>query len=166
MANRVIRLDGDPLLRKKSREVESFDEKLSILIDDMKETMYKYGGIGLAAPQVGILKRVIVVDIGQGPIELVNPEIVYQARFVKGREGCLSCPDILGVVKRPSKVTVRGFDRDGKEVIVKGEALMARALCHEVDHLDGILFKDIAQEIIYREDQEEMLKKHTKKQSK
>ena len=165
MAIRKLRYDGDELLRKNSKVVEVFDEKLAELIDDMKETMYKCGGVGLAAPQVGILKRVIFIDIGKGPvgpIELVNPEIIEQSKTQVGKEGCLSCPEILGVVKRPYRVTVVGYDRNKNEVKITGEGLLARAICHVVDHLNGILFKDIAKEIISRSDIEEKIKKEEK----
>lgn len=152
MAIRNLRFDGDAILRKNSKIVEVFDEKLAQLIDDMKETMYKSQGVGLAAPQVGILKRVVVIDIGEGPIELVNPEIVKQSKRQVGKEGCLSCPDIMGVVKRPYKVTAVAYDRNKNKIEINAQGLLARAICHEIDHLNGILFKDIAKEIVSRED--------------
>lgn len=159
MAIRNMRFDGEDVLRKTSKKVEIFDEKLAQLIDDMKETMYKYGGVGLAAPQIGILKRVVVIDIGSGPIEMVNPEIIEKSKQQVGKEGCLSCPDIIGVVKRPYKLTAVAYDRNKNKIEIKAQGLLARAICHEIDHLDGILFKDIAKEIISREENEEAVKK-------
>ena len=142
MAIRNIVKNGDPILRKISRSVIQFDEKLEILIDDMIETMYKAEGCGLAAPQVGILKRVCVIDVGDGVIELVNPVIESEEGCQEESEGCLSCPDVYGTTKRPEKVTVRAQDRKGNNITVSGEGLKARALCHEIDHLNGILFID------------------------
>lgn len=152
MAIRNLRFDGDLILRQHSKTVEKFDGRLAQLIDDMIETMNKYQGVGLAAPQVGILKRVIVIDIGKGPIEMVNPEIIEQSKYQDGKEGCLSCPDIMGIVKRPYKVTVVAYNRYQNKITITGEGLLARAICHEVDHLNGILFKDIAKKIIYYEE--------------
>lgn len=142
MAIRNIVKNGDPILRKISRSVIQFDEKLEILIDDMIETMYKAEGCGLAAPQVGILKRVCVIDVGDGVIELVNPVIESEEGIQEESEGCLSCPDVYGTTKRPEKVTVRAQDRKGNNITVSGNGLKARALCHEIDHLNGILFID------------------------
>lgn len=147
MAIRRIVTDPDETLRKKSRTVEKFDERLHELLDDMTETMYDANGVGLAAVQVGVLRRAVVIDIGEGPIELINPVITKKSGAQTGTEGCLSCPGISGTVKRPMKVTARAQDRYGNEIIVKGEELMARALCHEIEHLDGILFKDSATDI-------------------
>lgn len=132
----------DDILRKKSRRVEKIDERILQLLDDMAETMYKENGAGLAAPQVGILKRVIVVDIGDGLIKLINPEIVEQEGEEQGEEGCLSVPDIIGEVKRPYKVKVKGLNELGEEIEIKATGFLARAFCHEIDHLDGILFID------------------------
>lgn len=144
MALRTIRLDSDPILRKQSRQVESFDEKIKILVADMIETMYDADGVGLAAPQVGILKRILVIDIYDetGVKVLINPEIVDQKGEQIDVEGCLSIPGVSGTVKRPEYIKVKGFDQEGKEIVVEGEGLLARALCHEIDHLDGILFTD------------------------
>lgn len=141
MGIRNIVLEGDPILYKKCREVECFDDKLSELIDDMIETMRKAGGVGLAAPQVGMLKRVVVVNVGDGNIELVNPVIVDASGEQREEEGCLSCPGQYAKTLRPMFVTVEAFDRFGKKVRYTGKALKARAFCHEIDHLDGILFK-------------------------
>lgn len=142
MALRNIVKEGDPVLRKTSRSVLSFDEKLAILLDDMKETMYKAEGVGLAAPQVGILRRVCIVDVGDGLVELINPVIEEEEGSQEGSEGCLSCPGESGVVIRPMKVTVRAQDRNGNTFKVTGEELKARAFCHEIDHLNGIIYKD------------------------
>lgn len=140
MALRNIVKIGDPILNKKSRRVEKFDERLSMLIDDMLETLYKENGVGLAAVQVGILKRVVVVDIGEGPMELVNPEITFSEGEQREQEGCLSLPGKWGTTVRPMKVQVKAQDRNGKWQVFTGEGLKARAFCHEIDHLDGILF--------------------------
>ena len=140
MALRNIVKLGDPILNKKSRKVEKFDDKLSALIDDMLETMYSANGVGLAAVQVGILKRVVVIDIGEGPMELVNPEITMKEGEQQESEGCLSLPGKYGVTSRPQKVQVKAQDRNGKWQVFTGEDLKARAFCHEIDHLDGILF--------------------------
>lgn len=140
MALRNIVKLGDPILNKTSRQVERFDEKLAVLIDDMKETMYQENGVGLAAVQVGILKRVVVIDVGDGVMELVNPEITEKSGEQREVEGCLSLPGKSGVTLRPMKVQVKAQDRTGKWHIYTGEGLKARAFCHELDHLDGILF--------------------------
>lgn len=140
MALRNIVKLGDPILYKKSRVVEKFDDKLATLIDDMLETMYNDNGVGLAAVQVGILKRVVVIDIGEGPIELVNPEITFEEGEQISQEGCLSLPGKWANTKRPKKVQVKAQDRNGKWQVFTGEDLKAKAFCHEIDHLDGILF--------------------------
>lgn len=142
MAIRNIVKEGDPILHKVCRSVLNFDEKLATVLDDMAETMYLAEGVGLAAPQVGILRRYCVVDIGDGLIELINPEIIETAGKQTGDEGCLSFPGEYDEVERPFKVTVKAQDRDGKFFTVTGEGLLARAFCHEIDHLDGIVFKD------------------------
>ncbi len=140
MALRNVVKDGDPILNKKCRVVEKFDDKLSILIDDMFETMYASNGVGLAGPQVGQLKRVVVIDVGDGPMELVNPEITMTEGEQREQEGCLSVPGKYGVCIRPAKVQVKAQDRNGKWQVFTGEELKARCFCHEIDHLDGILF--------------------------
>lgn len=142
MAIRNIVEKGDPVLRKISRSVLNFDEKLATLIDDMIETMHNAEGVGLAAPQVGILRRICVVDVGDGPIELVNPVIVKEEGEQVGSEGCLSVPGQSGIVKRPMKVTVKAQDRKGNTFEISGEEFLARAFCHEIDHLNGILYVD------------------------
>ncbi len=141
MALRFILKEGNELLYKKCRKVEKFDEKLSSLIDDMYETMAKAKGVGLAAPQVGILRRVIVVKTDSDLIELVNPEIIKFSGEQREEEGCLSCPGLSGITLRPMFVEVVGQNRKGEEVKYSGKGLKARAFCHEIDHLDGILFK-------------------------
>ncbi|HBA04717.1 MAG TPA: peptide deformylase [Clostridium sp.] len=142
MALRNIRINEDTILRKISKVVKNIDERTQILIDDMLDTMYEANGIGLAAPQVGILKRVVVIDIGDGPIILINPEIVEANGEVKDVEGCLSVPGKQGNVIRPQYVKVKAEDRDGNSIEIQGEDLLARALCHEIDHLNGILYTD------------------------
>ena len=135
----VVKL-GDPILNKVSRKVEKFDDRLGILIDDMLETLYKENGVGLAAVQVGVLKRVVVIDVGEGPMELVNPEITLTEGEQREQEGCLSLPGKWGTTVRPMKVQVKAQDRNGKWQVFTGEGLKARAFCHELDHLDGVLF--------------------------
>lgn len=159
MAIRNIRVDDDPILRKKSRVVTEFNDRLFELLDDMKETMYHSGGVGLAGPQVGVLKRVVVMDVSEDRnefIELINPEITYEEGEQTGNEGCLSLPGLCGVVTRPNIVKVKAQNRDGKWCLYKGEALKARCFCHEIDHLDGILYKDKLDEgeTLYRNDGE------------
>ena len=147
MALRNIVQVGDPILRKKSREVGEITERTRILIDDMIETMQDAEGVGLAAPQVGVLKRIFVVDVGEGPIVLVNPEIVEQSGEQTGTEGCLSVPDRSGEVTRPNYVKIKGLDREGNEVEYEGTELLARAFCHENDHLDGVIYTDHVKEL-------------------
>ena len=143
MAIRSIRIiDQDDVLRKHARKVEKFDERLHTLLNDMAETMAAGNGVGLAAPQVGVLKRCCVIDVGEGLIELVNPEIVSREGEVTVIEGCLSVPDRAGKVVRPEKVKVRAQDRNGEPIEVEGEGILAVCLCHELDHLDGILYVD------------------------
>lgn len=142
MALRNIVKDGDPILRKKCREVTEFNERLNVLLDDMKETLVLANGAGLAAPQVGVLKRVAIVSVDDAFYELINPEIIETEGEKISPEGCLSLPGICGTVNRPYKVTVRAQDRFGKTFTARGEGLLARAFCHEIDHLDGILFED------------------------
>lgn len=142
MAIREIREKDDEILYKKCKTVVKFDEKLHILLDDMYETMQSRDGVGLAAPQVGILKRAVVIDVGDGKIELINPEIVEESGEQTGSEGCLSVPGVFGEVTRPNVVTVKAQDRDGKWFKITGKELLARAFCHEIEHLDGKLFLD------------------------
>ena len=142
MASRNVIQLGDEILRKKSKPVKEFDEKLWTLLDDMKETMIKYDGIGLAAVQIGILRRIVVLDVNNMKLELVNPEIVDTFGEQCEREGCLSVKGEVGFVKRPKEVTVTAFDRYGNPFSITGVDLLARAFCHEIDHLDGIVFVD------------------------
>ena len=144
MAKRnILTVDTDnETLRKKSREVENIDERILTLLDDMAETMYAANGVGLAAPQVGILKRVVVIDVGEGLIELINPVITYKKGEQIDAEGCLSVPGKSGTVSRPEKVMVRAKNRKGEEINIEGTGLLARALCHEIDHLSGTIYTD------------------------
>lgn len=143
MALRKIREIGDPCLKKVCREVDKFDSRLHTLLDDMAETLVEANGVGLAAPQVGILRRAVIIDRGEengGIIELINPVITETEGSVVDIEGCLSVPGKAGEVERPEKATVRAFDRNGNPIEYTGEGLMARCICHECDHLDGILY--------------------------
>lgn len=144
MAIRIIRLDKDEILKKKSREVEVIDEKIQTLIDDMIETMYKFNGVGLSAVQVGVLKRVVVIDIddGTGVKILINPKITKMKSEHEVEEGCLSFPNQYAKLVRPKEVTVEALDRNGKKITIKAKDLLAQAICHELDHLDGIVFID------------------------
>ena len=144
MAIRNIREEGDEILKKKSREVEVLDDKIRELLDDMVETMHKYNGVGLAAVQVGILKRVIVIDLydEKGPIKLVNPVIVKEKGEQEVEEGCLSFPNKYAKMIRPKEVTVEALDEKGKKIKINAKDLLAQALCHEIDHLNGITFVD------------------------
>ncbi len=141
MALRNIVTEGDDILLKKCRVVEKFDKKLWSLLDDMVETLHDSGGVGLAGPQIGVMRRVCVIDIGDGVVEYVNPEIISTEGEHEVVEGCLSSPGDFGIVKRPIKVVAKAFDRNGNKFTIEGEDLFAQAMCHEFDHLDGILFK-------------------------
>lgn len=147
MAKRNIVKLGDDILRKVCRTQLNFDEKLHQTLDDMAETMYEADGVGLAAPQVGILRRFCIIDVGEGIIELVNPVIDETSGEQEGDEGCLSLPGRYENVKRPLYVKVHAQDRNGNNITVEGEGLKARALCHEIDHLDGVLFIDKSKRI-------------------
>ncbi|MGL5757160.1 MAG: peptide deformylase [Paraclostridium sp.] len=142
MALRQIVQIGEPVLRKKCKVVDEIDEKIIQLLDDMADTMYEADGVGLAAPQVGILKRIAIIDVGEGIIELINPEIVETSGTQTDDEGCLSIVNECGPVTRPYYVKVRAFNRYGQMYEIEGEELLARAFCHEIDHLDGVLFVD------------------------
>lgn len=155
MALRNIVNKSEEVLHKKCKPVEKFDEKLGILLDDMAETMYKAKGVGLAAPQVGILRRAVVIDVGDGLVELVNPEIVKKSGKQRGIEGCLSCPDEWGYVVRPMNVTVKAQDRKGNPIEIKATEFFARAVCHELDHLDGHLFVELVDEFVDPKDLED-----------
>lgn len=143
MALRNIRLNGDEILRKRSKEVTVIDDKIKRLLDDMADTMYEKDGVGLAAPQIGILKRLVVIDVDDENLyKMINPIIIKSSGKQVDQEGCLSVPDIKGTVIRPNKVTVQYTDENGEEITLDAEDLLARCICHELDHLDGVLFID------------------------
>ncbi|MBQ2931733.1 MAG: peptide deformylase [Clostridia bacterium] len=146
MAIRNIVKHGDDVLTKKCRKIEVFDQRLSQLVDDLFDTLYESGGVGLAAPQVGVLKRVVVIDIDDEPYELINPEIIETRGVQNGPEGCLSYPGQFGMVKRPMYVKIKAQDRTGEWHEYEGEELLARAFCHETDHLDGNMFMRLVDE--------------------
>ena len=149
MALREVRIQGDPILEKPCRKVTEVTDRIRTLIDDMLETMYDHDGVGLAAPQVGVLKRIVVIDVGEGPIVMINPEILETAGEQTGAEGCLSLPGKYGTVTRPNYVKARFFDEDMEEYEIEGEELLARAICHELDHLDGHMYTELAQGPLY-----------------
>ena len=159
MAIREIREMGDAVLGKVCKEVKEITPRTLALIEDMIDTMYEANGVGLAAPQVGILKRIVVIDVGEGPIILINPEILETAGEQTGTEGCLSVPGKAGTVTRPNYVKVRAFDENMEEVIYEGEDLLARAFCHEIDHLDGHLYVEKVEgdlhDVTYEDEDEE-----------
>ncbi|TBL78334.1 peptide deformylase [Paenibacillus thalictri] len=157
MAIRIIVKDPDPVLREKAKPVTKLNASIHKLLKDMADTMYDAQGVGLAAPQIGILKRVIVMDVGDehGLIEMINPEVVSQEGEQFGPEGCLSIPGMSGDVRRAAKVTAKGLDRDGNEIVIEGTELLARCILHEIDHLNGVLFTDLAEKM-YRNDAPEM----------
>lgn len=142
MALRTIRTEGDPILRKICKPVTQVDDRTKELIGDMLDTMYDADGVGLAAPQVGILKRIVVIDVGDGPVVMVNPEILETSGSQTGQEGCLSIPGKAGIVTRPMYVKAKACDENMNEYEIEGEELMARAICHELAHLDGDLYID------------------------
>ena len=145
MALRTIRVQGDSVLTKKSRTVDKMTPRIGELITDMLDTMYDAVGVGLAAPQVGILKRIVVIDVGEGPIVLINPEILETSGEQTGDEGCLSVPGMAGQVTRPNYVKVKALDVNMNEQIYEGEGLLARAFCHEIDHLDGKMYTELVE---------------------
>ena len=145
MALRTIRVQGDSVLTKKSRTVDKMTPRIGELITDMLNTMYDAMGVGLAAPQVGILKRIVVIDVGEGPIVLINPEILETSGEQTGDEGCLSVPGMAGQVTRPNYVKVKALDINMNEQIYEGEGLLARAFCHEIDHLDGKMYTELVE---------------------
>lgn len=159
MAVREIRTMGDGVLNKVCKEVTTMTPRTQILIEDMIDTMYEANGVGLAAPQVGILKRIVVIDIGEGPMVLINPVILESSGEQTGDEGCLSVPGKAGQVTRPNYVKVKALDENMEEVIYEGEGLLARAFCHEIDHLDGHLYVEKVEgelhEPVYEEEEEE-----------
>ncbi len=154
MGLRKILTDKDPALHKVCKPVETFDRKLHQLLEDMKQTLADVGGVGLAAPQVGILRRVVVVDLGEEMLELVNPELLETAGEQTGPEGCLSVPGRYGLVKRPNYARVRAQDRDGNWFEAEGEELIARCFCHELDHLDGIIYTQVMDRFLTDEELE------------
>ena len=158
MALRTIRVEGDPVLTKVSRPVDKMTPRNHELIMDMLDTMYDAMGVGLAAPRVGILKRIVVIDVGEGPIVLINPEILETSGEQTGDEGCLSVPGMAGQVTRPNYVKVKALDIDMNEVEYEGEGLLARAFCHEIDHLDGHMYTELVEgelhHVTYDEDEE------------
>jgi peptide deformylase len=157
MAVRKIREMGDEVLTKVCKPIDKMTLRTRILINDMLETMYEANGVGLAAPQVGILKRLVVIDVGEGPLVLINPEIIETAGEQTGDEGCLSVPGKAGEVTRPNYVKVKALNEDMEEVILEGEELLARAFCHEIDHLDGHLYVELVtdglKEVNYEEEE-------------
>ncbi len=153
MAIRNIRVDGDDILRKVCKPITEMTPRLQTLIEDMYDTMYETNGVGLAAPQVGILKRVVVIDVCDGEAyTLINPEIIEESGVQEGDEGCLSLPGLVGTVVRPNRVVCKALDENMEEITVVGEGLLARAICHELDHLDGILYKDKVLDGLYAVD--------------
>ena len=145
MATRKIREIGDEVLTKPCKEVTKITLRTKVLINDMLDTMYEALGVGLAAPQVGVLKRIVVIDVGEGPIVLINPEIIETSGEQSGEEGCLSVPGKSGLVTRPNYVKVRALNEDMEEIELEGEGLLARAFCHEIDHLDGKMYVDLVE---------------------
>ena len=145
MALRTIRIQGDPVLTKKCREITEMTPKIKELIDDMLDTMYEANGVGLAGPQVGVLKRIVVIDIGEGPVVMIDPVILEKSGEQTGDEGCLSLPGKAGTVTRPNYVKARAFDENREEYEIEGTELMARAICHELDHLDGHMYTEIVE---------------------
>ena len=152
MALRKILTDAEPALHKTCKPVTAFDKKLHILLDDMRETLVESGGVGLAAPQVGILRRVVLVDTGEEILELINPSLVKTSGHQEGPEGCLSVPGKYGLVKRPNYAKVRAQDRFGDWYEAEGEELIARCFCHELDHLDGILYTEVMERFLTEEE--------------
>ena len=149
MAIREVRKIGDEILGKQCKEVKKMTIRTKILIGDMLDTMYEKMGVGLAAPQVGILKRIVVIDVGEGPIVLINPEIIETSGEQTGEEGCLSVPGKWGIVTRPNYVKVRALNEEMEEFEIEGEGLLARAFCHEIDHLDGRLYTELVEGDLY-----------------
>ncbi len=142
MALRNIRLEGDPILRKRSRPVEEMTDRIKILLDDMVETMNHADGVGLAAPQIGVLRRIVVIDIGEGPIKIINPVFLETEGSYIDIEGCLSVPNKAGTVERPERVKIKYLNENWEEKTLEGTGFLAKAICHEIDHLDGILYTD------------------------
>lgn len=156
MALRNIVIEGDPILLKKCRPVEKFDQRLWNLLDDIVETLADSGGVGLAAPQVGVMRRICVIDVGDGPMEFINPVIIASEGEQEVQEGCLSCPGEFGIIKRPAHVKARFQDREGNTLEMEGDDLLAQAMCHEFDHLDGVLFKTKVERMLTEEELKQM----------
>ena len=162
MALRQIRTVGDPCLTKVCKEVEEVNERTLTLIDDMLDTMYEAEGVGLAAPQGGVLKRIVVIDVGEGPIVMINPEILETSGSQTGSEGCLSVPGKAGTVTRPDYVKAKAYDEEMNEYVIEGEELLARAICHELAHLDGHLYTELVEGELVDTEAEEDNKKNKK----
>lgn len=154
MALREIRTQGDPVLEKVCKPVKTMTPRLQGLVDDMLETMYEANGVGLAASQVGVLRRIVVIDVGEGPYVLVNPEIIEKDGEQTGQEGCLSVPGVYGIVTRPEHVKAKAFDKDMKPYEIEAEGLFARAICHELDHLDGHMYTELVEDGLHRYEDE------------
>ena len=162
MALRQIRTVGDSCLTKVCKEVDEVNERTLTLIDDMLDTMYEAEGVGLAAPQVGVLKRIVVIDVGEGPIVMINPEILETSGSQTGSEGCLSVPGKAGTVTRPDYVKAKAYDEEMNEYVIEGEELLARAICHELAHLDGHLYTELVEGELVDTESEEDNKKNKK----
>ena len=162
MALRQIRTIGDPCLDKVCKKVDEVNERTLTLIDDMLDTMYEAEGVGLAAPQVGVLKRIVVIDVGEGPIVMINPEILETSGSQTGSEGCLSVPGKAGTVTRPDYVKAKAYDEEMNEYVIEGEELLARAICHELAHLDGHLYTELVEGELVDTESEEDNKKNKK----
>ncbi len=157
MALREIRLDGDPILRKTSKEIKVIDDRIQTLLDDMVDTMIYANGVGLAAPQVGVLRRVIVIDIGLGPMKIINPEIIESSGEIVDVEGCLSVPNFTGTVERPETIKVKYLDENGDERLIEANGFLARVFCHEIDHLNGVLYTDkVIEQFEVSEDEDDL----------
>ena len=155
MAIREIRKQGDPVLEKVCKPVKEMTPRLSDLVDDMLETMYDANGVGLAAPQVGVLRRIVVIDVGEGPYVLINPEITERDGEQTGQEGCLSVPGVYGIVTRPEHVKAKALDKDMKPYEIDAEGLFARAVCHELDHLDGKMYTSLVEDGLHSYDEQD-----------
>ena len=165
MAIRNLRYQGDSILNKRAKEVKDVTPRIRQLIDDMLDTMYENNGVGLAAPQVGILKRIVVIDVGEGPYVFINPEVLATDGEQTGDEGCLSVPGMSGQVTRPNYVKVKALDMDMNEVEYEGEELLARAFCHEIDHLDGHLFSELTDRLYTNEELDELMEAEGEEQA-
>lgn len=163
MALRNVRIIGDELLTKQSREITDINDRILQLLDDMAETMYHEDGVGLAAPQVGVLRKAVVIDVGEGLVKLINPEVVESSGDICEIEGCLSVPEEVGYVHRPEWVKVKAKNEKGEDIEIEATGLYRKALCHEIDHLKGILFTDVAESVLSKEEYEELLREEEHK---